>query len=340
MEKVLLAMSGGVDSSVAALILQQKGYEVIGVTMQLLENVADVQSAKKLCNKLEIEHHILDLKQDFKESVINDFVSSYISGITPNPCVVCNKKIKFGKLYEFAKELNCDYFATGHYAKVDYDKALEQYVIKKSNAKAKDQTYVLYGIDKNIIEHLIFPLGEFENKEQIRGIALKNNLEVANKKDSQEICFIPNNDYVAFIGKEKVGNIVHKSGKVLGKHKGYINYTIGQRRGLGLANETPLYVIKIDPKKNEVIVGDEKDLYTNEVYAEDLNFLIPFETELKAKIRYSAKEANAKVYLLENGQAKIVFEEPQRAVTPGQSIVFYKDNILAGGGIIIGRKDD
>lgn len=334
MKKVLLAMSGGVDSSVAAIILQNSGYEVIGVTMQLLENESDIKSAKSICDKLNVKHYILDLRKEFKETVINDFILSYKSGITPNPCVLCNKNIKFGKLYEFSKEINCDYFATGHYAKVGYDKELEQYVIRKSNAKNKDQTYVLYGIDKNIIKDLIFPLGEFESKNQIRKIAQENNLEIANKKDSQEICFIPNNDYSSYIGKGENGKIIDKCGRILGIHKGFINYTIGQRKGLGISHETPLYVIKIDPIKNEIIVGEEKDLYTNEVYASNLNFLIQLNSEIKAKIRYSAKEAKAKIYLINDNKAKIIFEEPQRAVTPGQSIVFYSNDMLVGGGII------
>lgn len=339
MKRVLLAMSGGVDSSTAAIVLQEKGYEVVGVTMQLLGNDTDLKDVKNVAEQLKIEHHVVDLREDFKKDVVENFVESYKKGITPNPCVVCNKKIKFGKLYELAKKLKCDYYSTGHYAKVEYDEELSQYVIKKSKAKGKDQTYVLYGIDKQIIEHLIFPLADFENKDQIRSVASEHNLNVANKKDSQEICFIPDNDYVKFIGWEKEGNIVDKTGKVLGKHKGFLNYTIGQRKGLGISNETPLYVIGIDSNKNEVIVGSEEELYTTEVYAEDLNFLISVDTDIKAKIRYGAKEAPAQICLINEKQAKIVFEEPQRAVTPGQSIVFYKDDILAGGGVIITKEE-
>ena len=334
MKKVLLAMSGGVDSSVSAIILQKKGFEVIGVTMRLMANELDVQAAKRVCDKLNIEHHIIELRDDFKNIVIDYFIDAYKNGITPNPCVVCNKKIKFGKLYDYAVSLGCEYLATGHYAKVEYDANLRQNVIKKSNAKGKDQTYVLYGINKEVVQHIIFPLGEFESKEQIRNIASENKLEVANKKDSQEICFIPNNNYSAFINYNEIGNIIDKTGIVLGKHKGYINYTIGQRKGLGISNETPLYVIGIDANKNEIFVGDENDLYTKEVYANNLNFLLPVETNIKAKIRYSAKESNAILCLINENTAKLVFEEPQRAVTPGQSIVFYKDDILIGGGII------
>ena len=334
MKRVLLAMSGGVDSSTAALILQQKGFEVIGVTMQLLENEVDIKSAKEICNKLSIEHYILDLRKEFNEEVVENFVFSYRNGITPNPCVMCNKKIKFGKLYDFSIEKNCEYFATGHYAKVEYDEILKQYVIKKSNALGKDQTYVLYGINKEIISHLIFPLGEFENKQQIRQIARENGLNVANKKDSQEICFISNNDYGAFIGESEAGSILNKAGKVLGKHKGFIHYTIGQRKGLGITNETPLYVIDINSKTNEIVVGSEKDLYKTDVYASNLNFLVPAIYDIEAKIRYSAKTASAKLQLLNDNKAKIIFDEPQKAVTPGQSIVFYKGDILIGGGII------
>jgi len=335
LKKVLLAMSGGVDSSTSALILKQRGYEVIGVTMQLFGNEKEAESAKRLCEKLSIEHHILELRDEFKRNVIDYFIDSYKKGITPNPCVVCNKKIKFGKLYEFGQALNCDYFATGHYAKTEYDNNLKQFVIKKATAKSKDQTYVLYGIRKELIEHIIFPLGDFESKEQIRKIALDNGLEMANKKDSQEICFIPDNDYSKFIGKVDDGNIVDKTGRILGKHKGYINYTIGQRKGLGLSNKTPLYVIGINSKNNEIIVGDEEDLYTTEVYAENVNLLIPVEGEITAKIRYSAKEAEAQIYMLDENKARFVFKEPQKSVTPGQSIVFYKGDILAGGGVIM-----
>lgn len=341
MKKVLLAMSGGVDSSVAAIMLQEKGYEVIGVTMRLLENDEEIQSAKLLCEKLNITHYILDLRDQFKKCVVEKFANAYKKGETPNPCIICNQNIKFGELYNYSKQLKCDYFSTGHYAKVEFDKKLNQYVIKKSNAIKKDQTYVLYGINKEIIKDLIFPLGEFESKEQIRQVALEHNLEVANKKDSQEICFIPDKNYSAYIEKEcnykaKSGNIVNKNGAKLGVHKGIINYTIGQRKGIGITSKTPLYVLEIKINSNEVVVGEERDLYSYKVYADNFNFLIPVYNEmcLKAKIRYSTKEARAKIYFVNDDNIKVVFEEPQRAITPGQSIVFYIDDILVGGGII------
>ena len=339
MKKVLLAMSGGVDSSTSALILMKSGYEVVGVTMRLLENEMEIEDAKRTCAKLEIEHHVLDLREEFKKDVIEDFIFCYKKGITPNPCVICNKKIKFGKLYEFSLKLGCDYFATGHYAKVEYDEELKQHVIKKANAKEKDQTYVLYGIDKQIVKNLIFPLGNVESKEQIRTIAAESGLDIANKADSQEICFIPNNDYASFIGRGISGDIIDKFGNKIGKHKGFINYTIGQRKGLGISSKTPLYVVGINPDKNEIQVGNESDLYTNEVYATNLNFLIPVEEEITAKIRYGANADKAKLCLINENRAKILFEKPQRAVTPGQSIVFYKDDILMGGGIITKGKE-
>lgn len=341
MKKVLLAMSGGVDSSVSAILLKKMGYEVIGVTMKLVDKTDEIESARNVCRDLGIEHYTLNLVDEFKKCVVNNFFESYQAGETPNPCIVCNKNIKFGRLYEFAKEKSCDYFSTGHYAITEYDENLKQHVIKKSKAKYKDQTYVLYGINKEIIEKLIFPLGEFENKDQIRSIAQEHGLNVANKKDSQDICFIPNNDYSAYIKETynyiaKKGNIVDLKGNILGVHNGLINYTIGQRKGIGLTSENPLYVISIQKDKNELVVGSEEELYSKELIASNLNFLIHVNEgiELSAKIRYSTKEAEAKILFIDESNIKVIFNEPQRAITPGQSIVFYKGDILAGGGII------
>lgn len=352
-KKVLLGMSGGVDSSVSAILLQKQGYEVIGATMRLWEEESNsendntstaIQEAKKVCEKLGIEHHVIDLRDEFKKRVIDNFICSYQCAKTPNPCVECNKFMKFNAFYKIAQDLECEYIATGHYARIEYSEKYNQYVLMKAKAEKKDQSYFLYGIDKAILSKVIFPLSEFTDKEEIRKIAEENGLEVAKKKDSQEVCFIPNNDYTSFLKEqsteniEKSGNIVLNNGEVLGKHTGLINYTVGQRKGLGIAYKEPLYVLKLDTQKNQVVVGTEKELYKKELIANELNFLVDEidfskKIEVEAKIRYRAKEAKATLEI-KDGIAKVIFEEPQRAITPGQSVVFYRDNIVIGGGKI------
>lgn len=345
-KRVLLGMSGGVDSSASAVLLQKQGYEVIGATMKLWEETV-ISDAKKVCEKLGIEHHVIDLREMFKEKVINNFICTYMCAKTPNPCVECNKFMKFASFYNEAKKLGCEYIATGHYARCFYSEEFKQYVLAKANAEEKDQSYFLYGIDKKILPYVIFPLSEFNNKDEIRKIAEESGLEVARKKDSQEICFIPDNDYIEFLKKQelntkeihKVGNIVLKNGKILGKHNGLINYTIGQRKGLGISYKEPLYVLKLDKNKNEVIVGTEKELYTDELLANELNFLLDIDLdkkgiEIEAKIRYRSKPAKA-ILKIENNVAKLKFNEPQRAITPGQSVVFYINNMVLGGGKIL-----
>lgn len=351
-KKVLLGMSGGVDSSVSALLLKEKGYEVIGITMQLwCDDNKTVEDAKKVCDKLGIEHHVVNYKEEFKKYVIDDFINKYLDAKTPNPCIECNRYLKFGMMWEKAKELGAYYIATGHYAKTCYSEKYKRYVIKKSDSIKKDQSYVLYNIPKEIIKHIIFPLQSFESKDDIRNIAIKNGLIVANKPDSQEICFIPDNDYSNFLKENvndiesknciKPGNIVDISGNVRGQHKGLINYTIGQRKGLGIQNDKPLYVIKLDKKYNQVIVGQKENTYSKEAFVNDLNLLaidnITNSINVKAKIRYAAKEASATVYSVEgkNDLLKVVFDEPQMAITPGQAIVFYDDDIVIGGGKIV-----
>lgn len=345
MKKVLLGMSGGVDSSVSAIILQKQGYEVIGLTMLLCEEEQStaIEDAKKVCEKLNIEHHVVDLRKEFQKNVIDNFVCSYAHAKTPNPCVECNKYMKFGAFYKIAQDLNCDFIATGHYAKVEYSEKYKEYVLIKSNSEKKDQTYFLYGINKKILPKVIFPLSDFEDKTEIRNIAEENGLIVAKKKDSQEICFIPNNDYISFLKsyerniKDKKGKIVLRSGEILGEHNGLIHYTVGQRKGLGIAYKEPLYVLELDNKNNQVIVGTENELYNDKLEANELNFLVDIDLskpiEVKAKIRYRAKEAEA-ILKVENNMAKVTFKEPQRAITPGQSVVFYKDDVVIGGGKI------
>ena len=345
-KKVLLGMSGGVDSSVSALLLQEQGYEVIGVTMQLLdkENIESINDAKKVCQKLGIEHHVVDLKKVFKERVIENFICTYMCAKTPNPCVECNKYLKFGELFNIAKQFECDYIATGHYARIEYSNIYNQYVLAKSKSKLKDQTYFLYDIDKKILPNIIFPLSDYDDKNEIRKIAEERGLEIAQKKDSQEICFIENNNYIEFLQKQNPsktierGNIVLKNGKILGTHNGLIHYTIGQRKGIGISYQEPLYVIKLDSEKNEVVVGTEKELYSKELTAKNLNFLVDMNLqegiEIQAKVRYRANPAKATLKV-EGDFAKVVFEQEQRAITPGQSIVFYMDDIVLGGGKIM-----
>ena len=341
-------MSGGVDSSVSAFLLKEKGFDVIGTTLELFAgssccNTDTYIDAKNVCNSIGIPHFTYNCKEQFKEYVIEDFINCYSNCKTPNPCIECNKYMKFGFMWEKAKELGCNYIATGHYAKTEYSEKYNRWVLKKSNAGKKDQSYVLWNIPYELIEHIIFPLADFENKEQIREIARNNNLKVANKPDSEDICFVPDGNYKKFLEnnseiKPIQGNIVNTKGEILGKHLGMYNYTIGQRKGLGISYKVPLFVLGFNKEKNEVIVGEEKELYKKDIIVTDINLLLvdkidkPMEVEVKT--RYSSKSAKAKI-LQEESNIKVIFNEPQRAITPGQSAVFYIDDIVLGGGKII-----
>jgi len=352
-KKVVIGMSGGVDSSVAAYLLKEKGYEVIGIMMKLSPDNPDYEEneggccsisaandARRVADVLDIPFYVMNFKDVFKENVIDNFIDEYMEGRTPNPCIVCNKTIKFEEFLRKAKALGADYIATGHYAKIE--KCDDRYVLKKSEDDRKDQTYALYTLSQEQLRHTLMPCGDY-SKPEIRIIAERIGLQVFKKKDSQEICFIPDNDHGNYIKKysgRKIipGNFVNKHGDVMGTHKGIVYYTIGQRKGLGIAVGKPVFVNDINPLTNQIVLGDEEDIFKTGLVAKDLNFILfdSLQSNLRvsAKIRYSAKPQLATLIPLENNRVKVVFDEKQRAITKGQSVVFYLENLVVGGGII------
>ncbi len=342
-EKVMIGMSGGVDSSVSAHLLLKEGNEVAGVTLLLCKGAEETNSAdaKAVCDRLDIKHFTFDLQKEFSDFVISDFTSQYINGKTPNPCLVCNKYIKFGEMIKIAEANGYDKIATGHYARIKEENG--RYLLLRAKDLSKDQSYVLYMLTQNQLSKSVFPLGEYE-KSEIREMAQNNNFINANRPDSQDICFVPDGDYASFIEQNtgfmsREGDYVDINGSVLGKHKGVIHYTLGQRKGLGIALGKPRFVIDKNSETNRVVLGDEEHLFSKEVIVRDVNF-IPFdklETEMRvtAKLRYRHNAQPATIYPLENGGVKIVFDQPQRAASPGQAAVFYDGDIVVGGGIIV-----
>lgn len=351
--KALIAMSGGVDSSVAALLTLEQGYSCIGCTMKLYENTAagiatgrtccsldDVEDARSVAFKLGMPYYVFNFKDSFKEQVIDRFIQAYEKGVTPNPCIDCNRYMKFERLYERAKILGCDKLVTGHYARIE--KQNGKYVLKKAVDLSKDQSYVLYSLKQEQLAHLLFPLGEL-HKTETREIAEKHGFINANKPDSQDICFVPDGDYAKVIklqtGKDyPCGAFKNKKGEILGQHKGILHYTIGQRKGLGIAYNEPLYVCQICPLENTVILGKNRDLFSKEALIENFNWIAGAppaqEFSCAAKIRYRQQEQPAKVKVLDDKRIQITFEEPQRAVTPGQAAVLYSGDVVLGGGEI------
>lgn len=355
--KALIAMSGGVDSSVAAALMKQHGYECIGVTMKLYDNKDvqisadkscctedDVEDARAVADKLDIPYYVCNFKDDFKCKVMDKFVDSYLNGITPNPCIECNRHLKFERLYDKARELGCDVIVTGHYARIEKDETTGRFVLKKAADTTKDQSYVLCSLTQEQLSHTIFPLGEY-TKEEIRKMAEEMGFINAKKHDSQDICFIPDGNYKRFIeeysGKScPPGDFVDIDGKVLGKHTGICNYTIGQRKGLGISAKAPLFVKEINVEKNLVVLSDDASLFTDTLYAEDFNWVgiaAPADGEpirVEGKIRYKHNPAMA-TCVVEGKGVKVVFDAPQRAITCGQAVVLYDGDAVIGGGTIV-----
>ena len=339
-------MSGGVDSSACATIVKNEGYECLGATMRLhgasCTTETDIKDAESVCQKLKIPHHVVDFSEDFQKYVIDNFISAYENGATPNPCIECNFHLKFDKLFDYATELGYEYVATGHYAITEYDEKYGRVVLKKAKNTKKDQSYVLYRLSKERVAKTVFPLGKMESKDEVRKVLSDLNFEFADKKESQDICFVPDGDYAKFIEaytkkSYPEGNFVTTDGKLLGKHKGIIRYTIGQRKGLGLALPHSMYVVGKNLETNEVVIGENEDLFSRELWADSVNLIavdsIDTPIRVKAKVRYNQEEKSAEA-CLENGLLHVVFDEPQRAICKGQSVVLYDGDVVIGGGII------
>lgn len=353
---VVVGMSGGVDSSVAAYLLKQQGYTVIGVTMQVLPpepiqqqeqnggccGLSAIEEARRIAFKLDIPHYVMNFREVFQKNVIDYFVSEYQKGRTPNPCIACNRYVKWEALLQNSKKIGADFIATGHYAEIVKHPKTQRYTLKCRDENKKDQTYVLYNLTQEQLQYTLMPIGGSQ-KEVIRKIAEQIDINISKKPDSQEICFIPDNDYSGFIQRETAktypaGNFVDLDGNVLGKHKGIIYYTVGQRKGLGIAFGKPMYVYSIDAEKNEVVLCENDALFQKTVYADKLNFMgvekIENGMRLQGKIRYHHNKAWCTVFMKNESELMCVFDEPQRAVTPGQALVLYDGEYVACGGTI------
>jgi tRNA-specific 2-thiouridylase len=371
---VVVAMSGGVDSSLAALLLHQKGYQVVGMSMKLWDykevggqlhpdghccSLDSLNDARAVCEKIGIPHYVVDLRDDFKKEVISDFVDEYLKGRTPNPCIICNTKIKWDSLWKKAQSVGADSIATGHYARIEHDRKCNRYLLLKGVDSTRDQSYALWDLSQSDLSRTSFPLGGL-SKNQVREIAKDNGLKVANKEESEEICFVTDNDYPRFIrewlenqgqgssvkGQEGIrpGPILNLKGEKIGEHPGIQFYTIGQRRGLKIAVGRPLYVVQIDAKRNAIIVGEDDDLFKSSFIVVNPSWIafenLEREIDCEIKIRYQHQPQKGKIYPLTGGKVKVRFNKPERAITPGQSVVFYKGEMVLGGGIIHKVFDD
>ena len=368
--KIAVAMSGGVDSSAAAAILKEQGHELVGFTMQLWNqrrgisvdengdplpsrccSLDDVYDARRVAEELGVPFYVLNLEDDFERDVVQPFVDSYLSGETPIPCVSCNSRLKFASLDRLAESLGCEKVATGHYARVDFDEAAGRYRLLRGSNLQKDQSYFLWELTQQQLSRSLFPLGEM-SKPEVRDVAREHSLAVADKSESQEICFVPDGNYAGFIDRylkaedaenrlPGEGDIVSAAGEVVGHHSGIHRYTIGQRRGIGIAAERPLYVIGIEAPQNRVVVGEPDDLLAREFVAARVNWIAfdnPREpVRAEVRVRYRHNPAPATITPMDNGRARVVFDEPQRAITPGQATVFYRGDEVLGGGWIVKR---